>query len=65
MNKLRQNEDCTYLYNADTRKLYISLSFEDLTKIENCEDYFVVDVDQYCENDSIMELINKVLNEEE
>lgn len=62
---LRQNEDCTYLYDRAANVLYISLSFEDLTKIEECDDYFKVNISEYHEDDVIQELIDKVLNEEE
>ena len=59
---MKENENCTYLFNKDTRELYISLSFEDLTNLEECEDYMIVNVDDYFNNNSvIMELIKDVL----
>ena len=62
---MKENENCTYLFNKDTRELYISLSFEDLTNLEECEDYMIVNVDDYFNNNSvIMELIKDVLSEE-
>lgn len=65
--KLHEWEDiCTYLFNEEKRLLYISCDFQDLRDIENCDDYFVVDMDKYEEEDDIIkELIDKVLNEEE
>lgn len=59
MNKLMQNEDCTYLYDPSKRLLYISLSFEDLTDLDNCEDWFSVNVDDYdMECEPIADLVN-------
>lgn len=46
-NKLMRNEDCTYLYDRSTKMLYVSLSFEDLTDLSNCEDYMTIDVYNY------------------
>ena len=61
---MKRNKDCTYLYNADTRELYISLSFEDLTNLDKCEDYIIVSIDDYVANmnDRILDLIIEVLS---
>lgn len=59
MRKLMSNEDCTYLYDRESKLLYVSLSFEDLTNLDTCEDYFVVDVYNYTDGpDAISELVH-------
>lgn len=64
--KLHEWDDiCSYLFNEEQRLLYISCDFQDLRDIKNCDDYFMVDVDQYNDDDIVKELIVKVLNEEE
>ena len=58
-----QNDDCTYAVDLEKRLLYISLSFEDLHFLDQCEDYFVINIDEYeatSENDTIQELINEI-----
>ena len=62
---MKRNENCTYLYDPDTRTLYFSLSFEDLTHLEKCNDYIIVNVDDYVSNmsDSILDLIIDVLSD--
>ena len=68
MNKLMRNDECTYLYDPSKRLLYISLSFEDLTDLDNCEDWFSVNVDEYNDDcEPIQELVAwcKSLDEQE
>lgn len=58
-NKLMRNEDCTYLYDRSTKTLYVSLSFEDLTDLSNCEDYMTIDVYNYNDDcEPILDLID-------
>ena len=58
-----ENEYCTYAVDLEKRLLYVSLSFEDLSDLYECDDYFIVNIDEYVsdsDDDPIQELINKV-----
>lgn len=64
---MKENENCTYLYDKAKRILYISLSFENLNNLNECKDWFEVDIDKYkpeCEEDTIQELIDEVTKED-
>ena len=58
MKTLMYNDDCSYLYDRESKLLYVSLSFENLNDLDNCDDYFVVDVFNYDgDSDAIAELV--------
>lgn len=55
-----QNDNCTYAIDDEKKLMYISLSFEDLSNPEKCDDYMVVDIARYNpenSDDAIMDLI--------
>lgn len=63
---MKENENCTYLYDATLNALYISLSFENLNDLDNCQDWFVVYIDEYKpehEDDYIQNIIDLVKEE--
>ena len=63
-----QNEYCTYLYDKESKLLYISFSFEDLTDLNSCENYFIISVYTYPgDSKSIQDLVDycKGLDEQE
>lgn len=59
---LHIEEDCSYLLNEEEGNLYISSIGEDLRELVNCNDYLVIDINEYKadnEEDTIQEFINK------
>ena len=66
MKKYGKTKDCSYLYDSYYDILYISLSFQDLTNIDKCNDYFMVACNDYLRKyknkgkNSIIDLIREV-----